>query len=88
MAQVPSSTNITYADEASALSIPELRPKDFQDNILATVGDILTTLLEEELAAESAAKSNVVESAAVADQIRPADADGRSTNVAPTNSEA
>ena len=40
--------------EEYALPIPELRPEDLQDNILAAVGDALTTLLEEELAAEAA----------------------------------
>ena len=38
--------------EESVLPILELRPEDLQDNILAAVGDTLTTLLEEELAAE------------------------------------
>ena len=72
--------------ETFALSILELRPEDLQDNILAAVG-VLTTLLEERLAAESVAKSNMAESAAVVDQTRSADAEDRSVDVTPTNLE-
>ena len=39
MAPLPSLAVIPYVGEESALSIPELSPKDLQDNILATVGD-------------------------------------------------
>ena len=70
-----------------ALPIPELRPEDLQDNILAAIGDALTTLLEEELAAELAAGSTMVESAAVANQTRLVDAKDRSTDAAPINPE-
>ena len=70
--------------ETSALLIPELRPEDVQDNILATVGDALTTLLEEKLTAESAAESNMEELATVADQTRLADAEDRSADAKPT----
>ena len=38
----------------SALPVLELRPEDLQDNILAAVRDTLTTVLEEEMVAESA----------------------------------
>ena len=74
--------------EESALPILELRPEDLQDNILSTVGDDLTALLEEELVVESATESNLTASAAVTDQTKPADVEGIPADIAPTNSEA
>ena len=43
---------------ATPLPIPELRPNDLQDNILANIGDTLITVLKEEMAAKSAAARN------------------------------
>ena len=40
---------------SSTLSILELTLEDIQDNILAAIGDALTTALEEEMAVESTA---------------------------------
>ena len=50
MAQI---SNSVIMGEESALPILELRLEDFQDNILAAVGDTLRTFLEEELAVEA-----------------------------------
>ena len=66
-AQVPSSAVIPYVGETSTLPIPKLRPEDLQDNILAAIEDGLTIILEEELATELAAESNIAESVAIAD---------------------
>ena len=87
MTQVPSSTIIPYVDETSALLILELRPEDLQDSILTAIGDTLTSLLEEELAAELATESNMVESVVVVDQTKSTDAQDRFFNAAPTNPE-
>ena len=74
--------------EESILPIPELRPKDLQDNILAAVGDALTTLLEEELAAEVAAQSAMAQSAEIREQAESIGAEGKPTDAVPTQSKA
>ena len=68
------------------LPIPELRPEDLQDNILATIGDALTTLLEEELAAEAAAQSAMAQSAEAKEHTKSTGAEGRPANAVPTQS--
>ena len=73
--------------EASALPIPEFRSEDSQDNILAAVEDALTTLLEEELAAETAAKTTMTHSAKAREQAESPDVDGKPANAPPTPSE-
>ena len=74
--------------EESILPIPELRPKDLQDNILAAVGDALTTLLEEELAAEVAAQSAMAQSAEIREQAESIGAEGKPADAVPTQSKA
>ena len=73
--------------EASALPILELRLEHLQDNILAAVGDALTTLLKEELAAKSAAKLTIAESAEVEEEARSTEVKGKAADSAPTDSE-
>ena len=68
----------------SALLIPELRPEDLQDNILATVRDALTTLLEEELAAKVANQSAMTQSTESSEQAESTDAEGKLVDVVPT----
>ena len=72
----------------SALLIPELRPEDLQDNILATVGDALTTLLEEELAAKVANQSAMTQSTESSEQAESTDAEGKLVDVVPTQYKA
>ena len=74
-----------YIGGTSALPILELRSENLQDNILVTVGDALTVILEEELAAESTANPNVARSTVTDRRAKSADAQGRTKDAAPPN---
>ena len=81
-------SNSAIIGEEFALPIPELRPEDLQDNILADVGDTLTTFLEEELAAEAAAQSATTQSTEAKEQVESTSAEGKPADADPTHSEA
>ena len=83
-----SSAIVPHVGGKSALLIPELRPEDLQDNILATVGDALTTLLEEELAAKVANQSAMTQSTESSEQAESTDAEGKLADVVLTQYEA
>ena len=55
---------VPYVRGTLTLPVPELRHDDLQDNILVTVKDGLTALLEEEMVVELAANPNQAELAA------------------------
>lgn len=57
---------------SSTLLIPELTPKDLQNNIVTIVGDALTIALAKEKAAKSVASQNRAELAAPQDKAKDA----------------